>query len=411
MMNKVMWMVAAGAMALAGCGGDDKVGPRDGGAVVDKAIMIVTRVEGPEGRTYYLHVVPDFPASGKLDAAAAVELGASADAIAFDGVIYSGTDDRMIRYDVADDLTVTRGPALSVAATGALWAAASSTAWASPTRAHLVEFESGLIVTFDPSTMTLIGTTEIPAAVLERDGFGPGVFQQPRVFGNYAYTTAYWRDWDLGTSYAVAATGRFRVDTDTPVFEVLEDPRCAVTMAAAPFSDADGNVYVAGDWASGYDLLARDTPTATTPQCLLRIKPGAAGFDPDFFVDLSALSGAPAFYAAHPMPGRRLLLNKWSASIDPAELRDPQDPYWYWDAQAFDWTLVDLDAGTATPVRDLPLGGAQDTRTLTLDGVNYVQIYDEARGATLYRVTGEGEVTEVLRGGAGVDFQWLGRLR
>jgi hypothetical protein len=53
---------------------------------------------------------------------------------------------------------------------------------------------------------------------------------------------------------------------------------------------------------------------------------------------------------------------------------------------------------------------AGPTLTLRVDGINYVQTYDEQGGSTLYRVDVDGSATEVLVPGEGTDVQYLGRL-
>jgi hypothetical protein len=256
--------------------------------------------------------------------------------------------------------------------------------------------------------MSITASADVDEALLERDGL-PAQFQQGVSSGGRAFTAVNWRNWDTYEYHAAAAIGFFDATLDLPSLQVLEDDRCAPSVALSPFVGDDGAVYLVSDAALGFDAIANPT-TATQALCVLRVKPGASTFDPDFFVDLRAATGSPGLYTAHPMAGNRLLVNVWSPDVEVADVATPEDPNWYWESPSFEYAIVDLTTGTSVPVPGLPRAPVQFSKTLRVDGINYVQLYRDDLGSDLNRVDPDGSVTEVLNNGSGTDVQFIGRL-
>jgi hypothetical protein len=394
---------------LVGCttSENEEEGPID---PVANPLVVVTEVEGPDAALQYLHVVADWPEDGVLDYAETVELGEFPSVRAGDGAVfvYRAEDATLERFGVDEQLVVRSEAKISFGAYGITgWAA--EIVWSSPDRAFLVDETSMQIVEFDPSVMEIVGAHDIDPSLATRDGL-PVQFQQGVASDGRIYTAVNWRDWVSLVFVDLAAIGFFDADAPAAGFTILEDDRCASSVALSTFVDDDGYVYLVGDAGLGFDILA--SPNAPTgPQCVLRIAPGADAFDPDFFVDLQAATGSPGFYTAHPMPERKLLVNQWSPDVDLAGIADPADPSWYWDYPPyFEYAIVDLETSTSVPVADLPRAAVQFSVTLRVDGTNYVQLYAEDGGATVYRVDTDGTATEVLGAEPGTDVQYLGRL-
>jgi hypothetical protein len=373
-------------------------------------LAIVTQLEGPEASLQYLHVLADWPRSGKLDYANAIELGE------FDSVhtepgavfVYQPEDGTIQKLDVDDELDVSTAEELSFAAHG-ISGFSAEPIWVSRDLAFMLDEASGQIARWNPRKMEIESVHPIEPSVLERDGL-PIQFQQGIAHGDHLFTAVSWRDWETFESHPAAALGIFQQDAPDEAPMILEDSRCAPSVAINPFKDDAGNVYVVGDGGLGFDLLASPKKTSS-PQCVVRVRPGADELDSDFFIDLQEATGSPGFYTVHPMADRKLLVNLWSADVDVEEIADPEDPSWYWDYPPyFEYAIVDLEDGSSKPVADLQRAAVQFSTTLRVDDQNFVQLYREDGGSSLHRVDTDGSVTEVLESGEGTDVQYLGRL-
>lgn len=378
---------------------------------VERPLVVVTERETPDDPLQYLHVLADWPLDGQLDFGRSVELGSFVNVRAMgDAVyVYDPSSSAVSRYIVSDTLGVTLDPlTLSFSSYGLTIDA--DHIWVGPERAYLVDEGSAQIVLWNPREMTIIGSTPIDVPWLERGGFRAQL-QQGATSGGRAITAVNWRDWETYEFEPGAALALFDASSDAPALTLLEDERCAPSVALNPFFDADGNAYVIGDGGLGFDVMASPNRTSL-PQCVLRVRAGEESFDPDFFVDIGAATGSPGFYTAHPMRDRKLLVNTWASDVDLEAVRDPADPSWYWDFPPyFEHTIVDLETGTAQRVTALERAAVQFSITLRVDDDNYVQLYaEDGASLRLYRVNTDASVESVLELGEGEDVQYLGRL-
>lgn len=375
-------------------------------------LVIVTEREGPEGPMKYLHVVEDWPANGKLADGEAVELGPEVVAHAQDGAVfvYSYEDAIMQKYEVDEDLKVSRGDKISFSSYG-ITGYDPDAIWATSERAYMVDEATGQVVIWNPKTMRIEGTKPIADSILKKQDINVQLQQNGVVSGGRAYSSANWHNWDTYDFVTGVALAYFDVESDAPETKLLHDNsgRC-VPSVAAPFLDAEGNVYVLGDGALGFQVMA-SPKKSSLPQCVMRVKKGDSRFDPDFFVDVQEATGSPAFRSAYFMRGNKLLVNLWAPDVKPEDVVDTSSSDWYWSLPPyFEWAIVDLETGTSEKVEGLPRGAAQFSLELKVDDTNYVQIYDQDKSATIHRVDPDGAVTTVLKPGTATDVQYLGRL-
>lgn len=426
--SKCVDSVLVGALValLAACsegepagGKDDDRTPSERDAAADAAepddarerpLVIVTERDSPDNSLQYLHVVEDWPSSGELDNSNSIELEEYSRVHAHHGsvFVYKPEDGVIDKYAVSDELVVTLEDQMSFAAHGIMGFDAELI-WVSEDVSFVLDEASGQIARWNPREMTIDSVVPVEPSILEREDLKVQ-FQQGIAAGDRLFTALNWRDWETHESVPGVALGIFDAEQPAEPPLVLEDERCASSVAINPFVDEDGNVYIIGDGGLGFDRLASPKKTEL-PQCVLRVLAGTDEYDPDFFVDLQEATGSPAFYTAHPMPGRKLLVNQWSSEVDPNEVADPKDPSWYWDYPPyFEYSIVDLEDGSSKPVTDLPRAAVQFSVTLRVDGENYVQLYRQDGGSVLHRVDPDGTVTEVLSAGPATDIQYLGRL-
>lgn len=380
-----------------------------GSAPPRSPLVIVSEREGPDESLQYLHVLPDFPADRRLDVRNAVELGASVLTRAGDGAIwvYQPEGAVMQKYVVDAQLTIRADVKISFAAHG-VSGYAPDTVWVSPERAFLVDEASGQIILWNPRAMTIVRSTPMDPTFLQKNGLKLQLQQDAVVAGGRAWMSANWRDWDTYDHVPGAALAWFDTALDAPTLQFIHEDRCAASIDA-PFVDEAGNVYVIGDGALGFDVIASPKKSAL-PQCVRRVLAGQTQFDPDFFLDVQAASGSPGFRDSHPMGMGKILLNLWAPSVRVADYA-MASPDWYWELNpTFEYVIVDANSKVATPVSGLPRAAAQFSTTLRVDGRNYVQSYRADNGAVVSQVGIDGRVVEVLELGAGTDIQYLGRL-
>jgi hypothetical protein len=180
-------------------------------------------------------------------------------------------------------------------------------------------------------------------------------------------------------------------------------------VATGPFSYDDGYIYAVGDGVKGYDMVASRMKSAV-PQCVVRIKADADEFDSDFFLDLQEITKSPAIYTLYPMPDHKLLVNLWSPDVDVTQYEKSDMPSWFWEANPYyEYAIVDMNTKESTKVEDLPRAATSSVKTLYVDSQNYVQIFREDKGSTLYRVDTDGKVTKVLENPSAANVQYLGR--
>lgn len=415
----ILWPAAALTLisGLCACDSNDEraQGPSNSANVVSTsgALLVITEREDTSGASlHYLHALHEWPESGELDYGTAIELGEPGVAFVQGNALYfyhaqAGTIEKIT---VDADLTVHRGQdsgdEISLVGKGI------SGFDAEPIRvsndlAFMVDEKSAQIARWNPDKMELEGVDPIPGELLERDDLKLQL-QLGVAAGKRVFTAASYRNWDTNSVVTAAALGVF--DQASPGnMKIIEDDRCAPSVAIGPFVDQD-NVYLVSDGVQGYDLVA-SPKMVDKPQCVVRVKPDANAFDQDYFIDLQDLTKSPAIYTAFPMADHKLLVSMWSPDEDVSKYKTTNDAGWFWDhPPTYEYAIVDLVKKSMTKVDGLPLSSARSAKTLVVDQENYVQLFREDDGVDLYRVKTDGSVDMVLAAPASANVQFLGRL-
>lgn len=402
------------AMLVVACSTDD--GESNGEASAS-AVALLTRVCGPDTCQSFLSTYESLEAmkaARAVDKSKGVEVPYSQGRV-HDGSIYLFNRDEptVTRWTVEEDLSLTQHETLSFANTGTTVFCQICNVFAGPELAfHVDAIAGGVVVAWNPKTMELIETTDVPESIMSRgEGLTPEVIF-PDVIDGRAFYNASWTDWDGLVQLDRAALVTFETNSPSPTLRVLEDDRCGGTYAMTPFADAAGNVYAMGDWQGGYfdvGILA-----SRPPACLLRVQPGANEFDPDFYVNLLEVAQAKAIRNAFPMAGGRILLNilpKDAPGVMQEEFN--ADPWAYYELTGFTYVVLDVETLEVTPVQDLAPAGAGNSTPLAMDGRNFIQVYPEGRdfGAHLYEVSADGEIAKIIEAGSAGDFSMIGRVR
>jgi hypothetical protein len=405
----------------AGAGGaNEPSGEASGGAggqpsAAAGPVAVLTRVCGPEDCQHYLNAFAELPADKSIDRGLGAESGNTQGVVFGDAAYIFDRDDKSVtRWTISNELKLEEGETVSFQNAGVVDACAICNVFGDATHAYMVDSSGGVMVTWNPTSMEIVGVHDLPQDSLTRAGL-PAGFAWPLVVGGRAYMAASWMDYETLEVYGSAAVVTFDATVDDPEVSVIEDDRCGVTSAVTPFADADGNVYVVGDWSSGLAQIGGAKP-APNPACLLRINAGRDAFDPDYYVDLLEAASARALYGAYGMAGgRKLLLNYWpDREAPPTPEAIAEDPYAYYSFTGFRYAVLDLATLESTVVSAIPPAGAGNNTPLILDGVNLIQVYPEGSrtvGADLFAIGEDGSATKVLEAGASGDFEMVGRLQ
>lgn len=413
---------AAGAPGASGGnggnGGEGGAGePNEGGAPNDEGIIAtLTRVCSPESCMSYLNIyesLDELADEGTLDRSKSIEVPYSQGRV-FNGSIYlfsRGEQPEVTRWSVEADRTVKKRETVSFATTGTTVFCEICNIFGSKDLAFHLDATSGTLVSWNPTKMEIVDISEIPESLTGKLAGGYADFLFPRVYDGRAFFNAGWSNSDVPEVYGRAAVLAFDVKDSTPQLDLIEDDRCGGTWAMAPFADDTGNVYVMGDWNGGYYQAGVVAPVSE-PACLLRVKPGAKKFDPDYYVDLLEVLDAKAVRNAFSMAGGKLLLNilpAAAAGVSQEEIEE--DPWAYYSLQEFRYVVLDLESLEVTPVAALGDVAAGSATQLRVDDRSFLQIYDETRSANLYEIRGDGSAKKIVFAGSNADFDMIGRVR
>jgi hypothetical protein len=400
------WLILPLTLALAGCdeaeepqsdaGADAAVADDAGPPPTNPAYMVASRLRTPSGRTFYVSVEPDLEAR-TVDLSRAFELNGFSRAYAYDGAVFTMDSEALeiTRHRVTGDLDLVPQGSFSLAGRG-IRAFRPLFVFLSSTRAYYVDFDGLQVVVWNPEEMVIEGT--FPLENVDREGFTTEA-TDVRVVGDRVFVTLAWTNFTLLD--LVPKVGVLVLDAANDAQEgIFEDDRCAA--AGGAFVGADGDLYVLGDNDDGrYAAFgSRELP----PPCLLRVRAGADGFDPDYYLDLRELTGAPELGHIAGLEDGTAVTRVIDADIDFASIEDPTDLAF---EEIWDWMVLDIEAPSASSL-GLPLS-ALPFPPFEVDGTLVVQREDGEDGtSTLYRVEGDTAVESLTVDG---EFLQLARIR
>jgi hypothetical protein len=395
--------VAAVAVLLTvavGCGDDAEPAPApltmvtadagsDAGreaAAMPPALLVAERVQQPDGRKIYVSLLPDLP-TAPVDRKKAYEFPSVSVWVHDGSVFVSNSEDKtMTRYEVTPDLELVQGQKFSFQAVGLK--AGGFMAFLSKTRAYLFDSTDWRVIVWNPSAMEITGT--FPIGVERKPGFPNFQFLPPTIRGDKVFIPIWaWEDRMNLKVHPAAWVLAFDTMADGPP-TLIEDPR--ITGSRSVYADSRGDLYVIGEHLAGLYNVVGEAAGKLPPAGVLRIKSGSLTFDPDYFIDLSAITKSPAIFATYRVDENHLLAQLWDPAVNPATKVVAAGDYF--GAAEFIYTLVDLRGATSTPLTSIPKAGAGSTSEFRLDGKLYVQFYqarpDGIRDAVVHVVNSTG---------------------
>jgi len=383
-------VAALGALLLvvagAGCGDDggDGGSPPDDRSPDDPAFLAASRVLTPNGRTLFVSVEPDLDAR-TIDLGGALELNGFSRAYAFDGSVFTMDSEslQITRHEVTADLRLEPGATFSMAGR-AVRGFRPLFAFLSAEKAYYVDLDGFEVIIWNPSTMEIEGSFPIPE--VDREGFEEEA-TDIEMIGDRVFVTLAWTDFNDLDVIPVVAVVILDGDEDR-LIALPEDDRCVA--AGGAFVGGDDELVVIGDNDDGrYALLGDDE---LPPPCLLRIRAGEDGFDPNFYVDLAALTGAPEVGHIAGRPDGTAITRGLGREVDLDEVDDVRDLAF---AEVWEWVVLDLDEGTSSSL-DVPLSALPFPPFEVRDELYFQREDGDAGRSTLYRVDEDRRAEESL---------------
>ena len=328
------------SLLLSSCGNDSGAGSpgeRNESWVVQRV------VEGPDGRTSFVHLV-DSPGTEALDLSTAREVPGNGRLYLLNGTAYLGDPEALsvVRTRPGELTLVDDSERLSFVGTGISFLP-SFAVWVSPEEAFLLDGVGTTGYGWNPTEMTL--GREIDLSAIRKDGLEPNI------------ETAVVRDgllFFLVQQVNVLTLETFEglqvgvIDLEAGVLsEVLEDSRCIGSRSGMAITQ-DQTIYIQADNYGAARQLNPDAPST----CILRIAPNETSFDPTWKVDMpDLLDGREASSLIYAGDGIAYVSAVYEEEIT-IDFED--DPLGFFNQPASRWWVIDLEATTGTEVAELP---------------------------------------------------------
>ena len=375
----LVFAVGLALLLVGGCGDDDNGTGGTGGAGNDQ-FLVVTRVRTPDGRAIFASVLPALDV-GMVDISEALELSGLSRVRTFGGRVFSfdGESGVVTRYVVEGDLLVEdvledgNRARFSMAPVG-VTSFTNQFAFITQERAYYIDIANSQVVVWNPTAMAV--TSTFPAPELNREGFG-AVGGGVSVIDDFVFMPISWGNQNEATFVPVAAMIVLSASEDS-VFGVVEDDRCIASSAA--FVDS-GSVYLIADAGGGLIEIFAE-PGTIPPPCLLEWIPGETTFNPDFYRDISEITGVELVTNGLGRGDGTFVLQLYTSDVDPRTL----EPIELIDGSFWQWGAVDFRNDTSTLIETIAPGGISSAGWVVDDMYFVPQFDDDANRSTLFEI-------------------------
>lgn len=340
------------------------------------AVMVSVIGSSPGPRATYVGAFSDVP-TGQVSTKTMLEFG-NAYFYSFDGSIFVWDRDAVTvtRYEVSDQLKLTKGATISFANYGFKYGADLS--FISPTRAYMLVSEQNQVIVWDPSKMEISSkfSLNLPTrANMETFPIPIGVS------GNNLYMSVFSANYNDLVCYPKNVVAIIPTDKDGPV-TLIEDSRTLPGLGGYVLSN--GDVYLVGDGDAGN--FAAYGPTTYPASGILRIKSGQTTFDPTYFVNLETATNSPGIVGNWRIDQNTILARVWDSTTPLPKAVDD-----YFASQNFISKKVDLTTGKAVDFPALPKGGFSSNIQDLIDDKTYFPLPNSDGSADIaYRLSSDG---------------------
>ncbi|HTV24419.1 MAG TPA: hypothetical protein VMG12_37260 [Polyangiaceae bacterium] len=395
--------MALTSLGASGCSEADGAGEADEVEGSQPAVVIANRVCTADECLMYLGAFPEVPRA-ELDRTRMIEFGGLIYNNSFDGRVYTYDQQSLAlkKFVITGDFLLEPAGELSFANFGLTGTSEAYSRIVSASRAFSYLVDAQTIVVWNPSTMAVEREIPMPPELV-RNGIPANANPAVLAAGRVQWPVK-WVDFDNMRFDSHAAV--LCIDIESLEVELLEDPRAAVTSVLRVTEG--GDTLVLSDNLAGWFNLFGEAAGTTPPEAVLRVQAGA-GFDPEYRVDLRAVTGSPAVYGGWFLGDNAMLLRVWDPEVDPSSVLTEANDYWSGE-EFVSMMMVDLESGRAERFDLPPRGGAGSTGDPTeVDGKVYISVYRDGLDRTeLFAVTPAGAEPAFSTQG---DVLFMGRAR
>lgn len=350
------------ATVLAACGSEDASPSNDPlGTCTEPSVYT------GEGPLYSLGAVIQAPSAGRtlyvqalkgldqfVGTQIATEIAGNARSMSYGGATYVGsaTGAEITKYIPNADgkLVPSCAPRINLSEFG-LTAIPFGNVFVSETKAYLFAEAQYKVIVWNPKTMEVTNTIDL--AHLKKEGYVVELWVGT-VKGNKAYVPLRYVNYSNPNAFKFANESNLVVidTTNDTVAPVIHTDAC--TAAGQPAILDDGTIYM---WADGRSYLAQSAAKAageTPPKtCIVRIRPGETRFDPNYLVDIAAVTGGhdaatQFFHVGNGLGYAKVLYNDRLT-------KEKYPGFEIWSEKAFKYWQFQLgDTVTAKEVQDVP---------------------------------------------------------
>lgn len=367
-MKPYRWVLACGAIAalllVGACDDDngdpdnpaDPDDPGDPGDPDDPGVtqyLINTAVFDPDSTTTYVKIVNDLDAGTEVDLGSALELNSfvivdtprDRSGTFFVGL---GSEPTLQKYSADEEGTITLVDQVSFAGLGLTSADGliNSMRFVADDKAYFVDPETLQVIIWNPMAMEIVSSFELDGLRLDDHRH---VMYFTDVDGDRIVASAGYQRPDQ----TYAPLGRVAIiDTRDDSVVYGEQTRCGFLSWTA--QSPAGDIYFVSHSGQAITHEAGVSGDPTFPPCMVRMRAGASDFDPDYYVDLTELTGRAAGALIPGADGTAYVLVKQEGT-EPITVDNYQDMYRapVWEYHSF--TLGD-EAGTLARVPGVAAG-------------------------------------------------------
>jgi len=364
------------------------------------SFVLHSAVEGESGRLNYFTPVDSLAAATVVSYEGSLELPGRARLYAAPGVGHFAIGDAegvsLQRYELVEGRFVP-GAELSLQAYGVTSLGAQAVLFASPTLAYYKDAGQGLIIAWNPRDMLIDEVIELPPSLI-REGYVLGVSSWVRR-DDEAFFAVSWSTPEYDR--VLPGTALVRLDLATNEIEVAEDPRCRGIDTTA---NIDGSLYFFSDVINGFGHAVYPDD-AGQRDCILRVAPGSAVFDPDYLGSISAAlpPGTSGTVAAVTEDGEL-----WAQVVDLGVApTSPGSTYAEWYAQGWTWSHLPLATLSDAVAVDQPPGAYSGFAVTVGSNLFLSQTAADYSSTTLLDVSGPAPVPGLSFEGFTLDLATL----
>jgi hypothetical protein len=386
------------AFAAQACSSDDAVvdrGAPDPGQALPPEVddtplyAISASVFSEEGNTSYVALVPSLSADTTIDYGRVLEVGSASSVFGPDkGAFFAvGLDEAptVTKYEITAEGSFIERETIDFSGYGLtyMWRDPGLVPFLAANKAYVIDNRELQVVIWNPAAMAIAGSFWL--AEVEDPDYPLTRFElDPTYRGDeLAVLVTHSTEDDVGAPYSTLMT----IDTvNDRVTSVVREERCGGLWDSV--KDSKGDIYFAsGTWdAAQHRVFGGAIETAP---CIVRMKAGERGFDPDYFVDSASIGG----YSAGGLVsggGDRAYIKVLDETVLPPI--DAEDFDAVWGGEVWRWWRFELGSSApATPVTSLALsnGGGGE---LMVQGKTYVRnATADFASTTLLDMSADGE--------------------